>query len=99
MEKVLYVGVGGAGCNMTNRLVRNDLRGEFVAVNSDAQHLSFVHKKIRKIVIGRKLLHSTGCAGDVELAERVRNRRSKLLSDLYQLRERQCGKGKTEKNA
>jgi len=82
MENVLLVGIGGAGCNMANRLARNGLQGEFVAVDSDAQHLSFMHKRIKKIVIGRKLLHGTGCAGNVELGEKCAKEDGKALAGV-----------------
>ena len=80
MKKILFVGVGGAGCNSVNRLVRNGLQGEFIAVNSDAQHLSLLHKKIKKMVIGRKLLNGTGCAGNVELSEKCAKEDEKALA-------------------
>jgi len=82
MENVFYIGIGGAGCNMANRLARNGLQGEFVAVDSDAQHLSFMHKRIKKIVIGRKLLHGTGCAGNVELGEKCAKEDGKALAGV-----------------
>jgi len=78
-KKILFIGVGGAGCNSVSRLVRNGLRGEFVAVNSDAQHLSVLHKKIKKIVIGRKLMRGAGCSGNVELGEKCAKEDEKAL--------------------
>ena len=84
IKNILYVGVGGAGGNTVNRLMRNGLQGEFVAVNSDAQHLALLHKKIKKIVIGRKLLRGTGCAGDVELGEKCAKEDEKVLSSALE---------------
>ncbi|MFA6328892.1 MAG: ankyrin repeat domain-containing protein [Candidatus Micrarchaeia archaeon] len=82
MEKVLLVGVGGAGCNMVNRFARSGLQGEFAAVDSDARHLSLLRGKIRRINIGRRLLHGTGCAGNAELGEKCAKGDEKALANL-----------------
>ena len=39
--KIKVVGLGGAGCNAVTRMVREQIRGvEFIAMNTDAQHLA-----------------------------------------------------------
>ncbi len=38
--KIKVIGLGGAGCNAITRMVREQIRGvEFIAMNTDAQHL------------------------------------------------------------
>src|ERR1700730_8591357 len=62
--KIKVVGVGGAGGNAVNRMIRSKLRGvEFVAVNTDLQalHISEAHVKLN---IGKKLTRGLGSGGD-----------------------------------
>ena len=64
---VKVIGVGGGGCNAVARMYHERLQGiEFVAVNTDAQHLvrSDIPLKIR---IGDKLTRGLGVGGNPEL--------------------------------
>ena len=83
--KIKVVGVGGAGGNAVNRMIRSKLRGvEFVAVNTDLQalHSSEAHVKLN---IGKKLTRGLGSGGDPnkgqEAAEESRQELTELLKD------------------
>jgi cell division protein FtsZ len=83
--KIKVVGVGGAGGNAVNRMIRSKLRGvEFVAVNTDLQalHISEAHVKLN---IGKKLTRGLGSGGDpvkgTEAAEESRQELTELLKD------------------
>jgi cell division protein FtsZ len=83
--KIKVVGVGGAGGNAVNRMIRSKLRGvEFVAVNTDLQalHASEAHVKLN---IGKKLTRGLGSGGDPqkgqEAAEESRQELTELLKD------------------
>ena len=42
--RLLVLGVGGAGGNAINEMIENNLQGvEFIAVNTDAQAVSYTH--------------------------------------------------------
>jgi cell division protein FtsZ len=63
--KIVTVGIGGAGCNIVNRLIKVGVKGtEFVAVNTDAQHFKIIDERIRKILIGKSLTKGLGAGGD-----------------------------------
>ena len=63
--KIVTVGIGGAGCNIVNRLIKVGVKGtEFVAVNTDAQHFKIIDERIRKILIGKSMTKGLGAGGD-----------------------------------
>jgi cell division protein FtsZ len=83
--RIKVVGVGGAGGNAVNRMIRSKLRGvEFVAVNTDLQalHSSEAHVKLN---IGKKLTRGLGSGGDPvkgqDAAEESRQELTDLLRD------------------
>jgi cell division protein FtsZ len=83
--RIKVVGVGGAGGNAVNRMIRSKLRGvEFVAVNTDLQALSASEAHV-KLNIGRKLTRGLGSGGDPtkgqEAAEESRQELTELLKD------------------
>ena len=54
--KIVTVGLGGAGCNIVNRLIKVGVKGtEFIAVNTDAQHFKIIDERIKKVLIGKTL--------------------------------------------
>ena len=62
--KIVTVGVGGAGNNTINRLIRSGVKGtELVAVNTDRQHLNMIHEKSRKVLIGKSITKGLGAGG------------------------------------
>ena len=79
------IGVGGAGNNVVNRMVKSGTQGvEFIAVNTDKQALS-VSNADQKIQIGEKMTHGQGAGSDPEVgkrsAEESRNDIAKALEN------------------
>ncbi|MBI4285099.1 MAG: cell division protein FtsZ [Chloroflexi bacterium] len=61
--KIKVVGLGGAGCNAITRMVREQIRGvEFVAMNTDAQHLAITEAAVR-IQLGERITRGLGAGG------------------------------------
>ena len=82
---IKVVGVGGAGNNVVNRMVKSGTQGvEFIAVNTDKQALA-VSNADQKIQIGEKLTHGQGAGSDPEVgkrsAEESRNNIAKSIED------------------
>ncbi|MDD5081845.1 MAG: cell division protein FtsZ [Dehalococcoidales bacterium] len=62
--KIKVIGLGGAGCNAITRMVREQIRGvEFIAMNTDAQHLAVTEAAVR-IQLGERLTRGLGAGGD-----------------------------------
>lgn len=80
---IKVIGVGGAGNNVVNRMVKAGTQGvEFVAVNTDKQALA-VSNADQKIQIGEKITRGQGAGSDPEVgkraAEESRNNIAKAL--------------------
>ena len=68
---IKVVGVGGAGNNVVNRMVKDGTQGvEFIAVNTDRQALS-VSSADQKIQIGEKVTRGQGAGSDPEIGRRA----------------------------
>ncbi len=79
------VGVGGAGNNVVNRMVKAGTQGvEFIAINTDKQALA-VSNADQKLQIGEKMTHGQGAGSDPEVgkrsAEESRNNIAKTIED------------------
>ena len=62
--RIKVIGLGGAGCNAITRMVREQLHGvEFIAMNTDAQHLE-ITEAMQRIQLGEKLTRGLGAGGD-----------------------------------
>ena len=82
---IKVVGVGGAGNNVVNRMVKAGTQGvEFVAINTDRQALA-VSNADQKLQIGEKMTRGQGAGSDPEIgkrsAEESRNNIAKSLED------------------
>ncbi len=82
---IKVVGVGGAGNNVVNRMVRDGTQGvEFIAINTDKQALS-ISNADQKIQIGEKITKGQGAGSDPEVgrraAEESRNAITTALED------------------
>jgi len=82
---IKVIGVGGAGNNVVNRMVRAGMQGvEFIGVNTDKQALA-VSSATKKIQIGEKLTCGQGAGSDPEVgrksAEESRSAISSALDD------------------
>ncbi|HEV2065264.1 MAG TPA: cell division protein FtsZ, partial [Thermomicrobiales bacterium] len=80
--RIKVIGVGGAGGNAINRMVRSGVDGiEFVAVNTDAQALMSSEATIA-IRIGDKLTKGLGAGGRPEIGERAAEESSESLTEV-----------------
>jgi cell division protein FtsZ len=62
--RIKVIGLGGSGCNAITRMVREQLHGvEFIAMNTDAQHLE-ITEAMQRIQIGEKTTRGLGAGGD-----------------------------------
>ena len=82
---IKVVGVGGAGNNVVNRMVKSGTQGvEFIAINTDKQALA-VSNADQKIQIGEKMTRGQGAGSDPEIgkrsAEESRNNIAKAIED------------------
>ena len=68
---IKVIGVGGAGNNVVNRMVKSGTQGvEFIAVNTDKQALS-VSNADQKIQIGEKITRGQGAGSDPDIGKRA----------------------------
>lgn len=66
-EVIKVVGIGGAGNNALNHIVRGGVSGvEFIAANTDMAHLELSEANTR-IVLGRELTKGLGAGSDPEI--------------------------------
>lgn len=82
---IKVVGVGGAGNNVVNRMVKAGTQGvEFIAINTDKQALA-VSSANQKIQIGEKMTRGQGAGSDPDVgkrsAEESRNNIAKAIED------------------
>ena len=71
LTDIRVIGVGGAGNNAINRMMKSGLDGvEFIAVNTDAQDLHSSNAN-QKILIGEKCADHLGSGGNPRLGERA----------------------------
>ena len=82
---IKVVGIGGAGNNVVNRMVKSGTQGvEFIAINTDKQALA-VSNADQKIQIGEKMTHGQGAGSDPEIgkrsAEESRNNIAKAMEN------------------
>ncbi len=62
--RIKVIGLGGAGCNAITRMVREQIRGvEFIAMNTDGQHLAITEAAVR-IQLGERITRGLGAGGD-----------------------------------
>ena len=58
--KIKVIGLGGAGCNAITRMVRQQIQGvEFIAMNTDAQHLEITEAP-QRVHLGQKITRGLG---------------------------------------
>ena len=82
---IKVIGVGGAGNNVVNRLVKNGTQGvEFIAINTDKQALA-VSNADQKLQIGEKITRGQGAGSDPDIgkrsAEESRNNIAKAIEN------------------
>jgi cell division protein FtsZ len=68
--KIKVIGLGGAGCNAITRMVREQMQGvEFIAMNTDAQHLAVTEAPMR-VQLGEKLTRGMGAGGEHRIGQK-----------------------------
>ncbi len=69
--KIKVIGLGGGGCNAVTRMVREGIRGvEFIAMNTDAQHLAVTEAAVR-VQIGERITRGLGAGGDNRMGQKA----------------------------
>lgn len=69
--RIKVIGVGGGGSNAVDRMVQAGVQGvEFIAVNTDAQHLNRSLAPVR-VRIGDKLTRGLGSGGNPEIGRKA----------------------------
>jgi cell division protein FtsZ len=69
--RILVIGVGGAGGNAVNTMIRAELPGvNYVVANTDSQHLDMSLCK-HKIHLGPEMLRGLGAGADAELGRKA----------------------------
>jgi cell division protein FtsZ len=70
--KIVTVGVGGGGNNTVNRLIKSGVKGtELVAINTDNQHLKYMHERAKRVLIGKTITKGLGAGGYPEIAAKA----------------------------
>ncbi|MGC8568253.1 MAG: cell division protein FtsZ [Candidatus Micrarchaeia archaeon] len=70
--KIVTVGVGGAGLNMLNRLVKSGVKGtDFLGINTDAQHFKIIDDKVKKVLIGKSITRGLGAGGNPNIGAKA----------------------------
>jgi cell division protein FtsZ len=76
---VRIMGIGGAGCNIVDSVLDQDLRhAEAIAINTDAQNLRGL--RCKRILIGKELTRGRGASSDPEIGEAA------VLGDIEKIR-------------
>lgn len=71
MPKIKVIGVGGSGKNVTNYMIKHDVKGvKFITVNTDAQDLD-QSKATKKIHIGRTTTAGAGTGMNPEIGRQA----------------------------
>ncbi len=79
--RIKVIGLGGSGCNAVTRMVREQLHGvEFIAMNTDAQHLE-ITEATQRIQIGEKLTRGLGAGGDHTIGHKAAEESRDLIRD------------------
>ncbi|MCL5440458.1 MAG: cell division protein FtsZ [Candidatus Marsarchaeota archaeon] len=82
--KIVTAGLGGAGCNIVNRLIKAGVKGtEFVAINTDAQHFKIIDERIKKIMIGKSLTRGLGAGGAPEVGAKAAEIDRPILDEVF----------------
>ena len=67
---IKVIGLGGAGCNAITRMVREQIQGvEFIAMNTDAQHLAITEAPVR-VQLGERITRCLGAGGDHRIGQK-----------------------------
>ncbi len=80
--RIMVVGVGGGGCNAVERMISAGVQGvEFVAVNTDAQHLN-KSRAPHRVRIGDKITRGLGSGGNPEIGRKAAEESQQELREV-----------------
>ncbi len=80
--KIKVIGLGGAGCNAITRMIREQIRGvEFIAMNTDAQHLAVTEAPTR-VHLGERATRGLGAGGDHDLGRKSAEETREEIKEL-----------------
>jgi len=78
---IAVCGVGGAGCNTINRLIRMGVgKADLIAFNTDRKHLKLVGDKARRCLLGPAITRGLGAGGSPDVAEKAAWASKKAIS-------------------
>ena len=82
--KILVIGVGGAGNNAVNRMIRSGIdSAEFVAANTDKQDLIYCEAK-KKVVLGAALTRGLGAGSNPNIGKKAAEETKEIIKALLQ---------------
>ncbi len=82
--KILVIGVGGAGNNAVNRMIRSGIdSAEFVAANTDKQDLIYCEAK-KKVVLGATLTRGLGAGSNPNIGKKAAEETKEIIKELLQ---------------
>jgi cell division protein FtsZ len=80
---IKVIGSGSGGSNAINHMINSNLEGvEFIAVNTDKQHLDEISKAENKLNIGYKLTGGRGAGGDPVRGANAANEDREIISEV-----------------
>lgn len=80
--KIKVIGLGGAGCNAITRMVRQQIQGvEFIAMNTDAQHLEITEAP-QRVHLGQKITRGLGAGGNHVIGQKSAEENQDELKEL-----------------
>ncbi|MGD0238232.1 MAG: cell division protein FtsZ, partial [Syntrophorhabdales bacterium] len=83
--KIVTIGVGGAGNNTVNRLLKVGVKGtELVAVNTDVTHFKIIDDRIKKVLIGKTITKGLGAGGDPVIGMKAAEVDRQVLEEVLQ---------------
>ena len=82
--KILVIGVGGAGNNAVNRMIRAGITSaEFVAANTDKQDLIYCDAK-KRVVLGASLTKGLGAGSNPSIGKQAAEETKEIIKELLQ---------------
>lgn len=82
---VAVCGVGGAGCNTINRLLKMGVgKAELLAFNTDRKHLNLVREGAKRTLLGASITRGLGAGGSPDVAEKSAYASKKAISFLLE---------------
>lgn len=77
-------GIGGGGGNILSEIAPRVPRADFVALNTDAQALKRLSKKVKKVAFASALTKGLGCGMDENLGELAARDEKERLAKLFE---------------